>query len=230
MSQYNLVHGILRRIPPTPKTLKQILDLQTEMNRRCTWSHERLSLAPVREPQRSLSFPFLRLGAMKPGPAFAFEPQDTSRPPLDACAFGTTKVRDLWSAHLVAAFLRTVSAKYPDLVFELRDESGFVLTGATWIRAGKVERQREWLNKERERALEVTGDPNAAVPFIVAESQALQGKFFEEGSVSEFAEVPEVQELDLGWNDLESLSLADLADMVVARVANATAPAVAQLR
>src|SRR4051812_17706030 len=49
MSNYNLSYGISKRTPASPKVLKEILDAQAAVNRTCTWTHERLSLAAPRE-------------------------------------------------------------------------------------------------------------------------------------------------------------------------------------
>jgi hypothetical protein len=106
------------------------------------------------------------------------------------------------------------------LLFELRDDGGFVLPGAVWIQGGKVELNRDWLNRERERALEATGSPEAASFYVWAESQALGGRFFEEGNVFDHAEVPEIRQLNASWDQLESSSLEEVADIVVKRAMN----------
>lgn len=166
------------RPPPSPKTLKAITDVQAELNRRCTWTHERLSLAPARQPAPApFAFPLFHIVPSRP--AFAPGVRQADAPDAsrieDAFAFGSTKVRDnLWNAHVVVAFLKYVSLAHPDLLLELRDDGGFVLPGAVWIQNGKVDLQRDWLNRERARALEMTGDPNAAAPFVWAEVEALQ--------------------------------------------------------
>ena len=129
---------------------------------------------------------------------------------------GSTRVRDnLWNAHLVVAFLKYISRKHPTLLFELRDDGGFVIPGSVWIRGGAVEVNREFLNVERARALEVTGDPQAAAPYVWAELQALGGSFFAEAQVDDFGNLPEVRELDATWDQLENVSAEDLASLVV---------------
>jgi hypothetical protein len=230
MSNYHLSYAISKRTPPSPKVLKAILDVQAELNRRCTWTHERLSLAPERFAERaSFTFPFVRLA---PKPALAAfrdtELQVSGARIQDAVASGSTKVRDnLWNAHLVVAFLRRVSEAHPELLLELRDEGGFVLPGAVWIRSGKVELQRDWLNRERERVLEMTADPQAAAPFVYAEAEALQGHFFQEAAASDYAEVPEIQGLDSRWDELQSMTLGEAAEVVVTRVTTPAAPVIA---
>ncbi len=144
----------------------------------------------------------------------------------EAFASGSTRVRDnLWNAHLVAAFLRHVSAENPELLLELRDDGGFVLPGAVWIKNGKVELQRDWLNRERERALEKFGDPEAAGPFVWAEHQALEGRFFLDGPASDYTEVPEIRELEASWEQLASMSIGDVAELVVDRTTSSAVPA-----
>ncbi len=227
MPNYNLVYAISKRTPPTPKTLKSILDAQAELNRRCTWTHERLSLAPERQAIRApFALPFTRIIPSSPLPAAYGERRimaDLTAKIPEACAAGSTKVRDnLWNAHLVVAFLRSVSADHPELLLELRDDGGFVLPGAVWIHGGKVELQRQWLNAERERVLERTGDPQAAAPFLWAESEALEGRFFQEAEASECSEVREIQEVGLTWEQLQVMSLQEVAELVVDRVTTPT--------
>ncbi|MDQ7814213.1 MAG: hypothetical protein RDU25_00180 [Patescibacteria group bacterium] len=223
MPNYHLHYAISKRTPPSPKAWKAIADVQTEMNRRFTWSHERLALALERQPARpGLAFPFVQLTPQKPelpsdifmridgGPAMRF---------TDSAASGSTRVRDsLWNAHLATAFLRRVSAAHPELLFELRDEGGFVLPGSVWIRDGKVGTNREWLNRERERALELSGDPQAAAPFVWAECEALRGRFFQDTVASDYAEVPEMQDLGLDYDELGGMSLEEAALRAVERL------------
>lgn len=222
MPIHHLVYAISNKgTPPSPKVVRQVLDVQTELNRRCTWNHERLALAPERGADRvPFGLPIVRFASLYRG-SFGRAGSDgfaSGAPRIpDAAAAGSTKVSDLWNAHLVVAFLRHVSREHPELHLELRNESGFVLGGAVTLRAGKVELSREWLNRERERVLEVTGDMNAAAPFVWAEAEALQGRFFLDEPVSSHAEVTEIGDL-LNWDDLERLSLADAADIVVDRV------------
>ncbi len=224
---YHLHYAISKRTLPSPKVWKAIVDVQAELNRRLSWTHEGLNLAPVRQPDRGpFAFPFVQIGPPKqvqPDARILQVQAPQAARIEDAYAAGSTKVRDsLWNAHLVVAWLRHISACHPELLLELRDEGGFVLPGAVWIRGGKVELQRDWLNRERERVLEISGDPNSAAPFVWAEAEALQGRFFIDGPVSDWSEVPEVQELGLTWDEQQSLSIGDAADMVVARVATST--------
>lgn len=220
MSNFTLNYSISKRTPASPKALKEILDVQAAVNRACTWTHERLSLAAPRQAGRAtvLSLPFMRFGFV---PAHDSPSSDgfgapPRTPSADAFAEGSTRVRDnLWNAHLVVAFLKHVSRMHPAVLFELRDEGGFVIPGSVWIRGGKVEANRDYLNRERARALELTGDPQAAAPFVWAELQSLGGAFFMDAPVSDYTEVREVRELDASWDQLESLSLADIAEHVV---------------
>ena len=224
MSNYHLQYAISERTPPSPKALRAILDAQADVNDRLTWTHERLSLAPRRDaPRPVFSFPYVRFAPVRTVPLHGpgAERGTATLAPAGAHAAGSTRVRDnLWNAHLIAAFLRTVSARHPELLFELRDDGGFVLPGAVWIQGGKVELNRDWLNRERERALEATGSPEAASFYVWAESQALGGRFFEEGNVFDHAEVPEIRQLNASWDQLESSSLEEVADIVVKRAMN----------
>ncbi|MBI5536580.1 MAG: hypothetical protein HY898_27920 [Deltaproteobacteria bacterium] len=193
------------------------------MNRHIHWTHEPLALALERQPDRNaFPFPLIRIGPPKqvaPDSRFAQVDAGPVARIDNAYASGSTKVRDnLWNAHLVVAFLRCISERHPELLLELRDEGGFVLPGAVWIRGGKVELQRDWLNRERERVLESTGDPNAAAPFLWAEAEALQGRFFVDTAASDYAEVPEIRELEASWDELQSMSLGQAADMVAKAV------------
>ncbi len=102
-----------------------------------------------------------------------------------------------------------------------------MLPGAVWLRGGRVELQREWLNASRERVLEMTADPQAAAPFVWAEAEALQGHFFQEAMASDYAEVPEIQELSSRWDELQSMRLEDAAELVVNRVTSSGVPVLA---
>ena len=224
MPIHNLTYSISKRTPASPKAVKEILDAQTAINRACTWTHERLAFAPPREQGRAV-FPlqFARFGlASGNPPALAGFGASSPVPPADVFMHGATRVRDnLWNAHLVAAFLKHISRKHPTLLFELRDDGGFVIPGSVWIRGGAVEVNRDFLNTERGRALEVTGDPQAAAPYVWAELQALGGSFFAEAQADDFGNLPEVRELDASWDQLENVTVEDLASLVVD---NATKP------
>jgi hypothetical protein len=218
MSNHNLTYSISKRTPAPPKAVKEILDAQAAVNRACTWTHERLAFAPPREQGRA-AFPlqFARFGlASGTPPAMDGFGAHTPAPSADVFMHGSTRVRDnLWNAHLVVAFLKHISRKLPTLLFELRDDGGFVIPGSVWIRGGAVEVNREFLNVERGRALEITGDPQAAAPYVWAELQALGGSFFAEATAEDFENLPEVRELDATWAQLENVSLEDLASLVV---------------
>ena len=230
MANYHLFYAISKRTPPSPRVWKAIQDVQADLNRRCSWVHERLSLATSRPaPRMPLLFPFFQLTPSPSMFAGAGEREGgaavSPRIP-EAFASGSTRVRDnLWNAHLVVAFLRRVSAEHPELLFELHDDGGFVQAGAVWIQNGKVKLQREWLNRERERVLERFGDPEAAAPFVWAEHEALEGRFFLEAPASDYAEVAEIQELDASWEQLRAMSTSDAADLVVERATSSAVPA-----
>jgi len=230
MSNHNLTYSISKRTPASSKVLKDILDAQAAVNRACTWTHERLAFAPPREQGHAV-FP---LQLMRFGLASGNQPASDgfgaapSVPPADVFMHGSTRVRDnLWNAHLVAAFLKHVSRRHPTLLFELRDDGGFVLPGSVWIRGGAVEANREFLNRERTRALEVTGDPQAAAPYVWAELQGLGGSFFADAQVNEFGNLPEVRELDASWDQLENVNLEDLASLVVEHATTEVVPVAA---
>ena len=216
----HLNYSISKRTPASPKALKEILDAQAAVNRACTWTHERLAFAQPRDSGRA-AFPlqFVRFGfASGTQPASDGFGAAPSAPPADAFMHGATRVRDnIWNAHLVAAFLKHMSRKHPTLLFEIRDDGGFVIPGSVLIRGGVVEANREFLNRERARALEVTGDPQAAAPYVWAELQGLGGSFFAEAPVDELESLPEVRELDASLDQLESVSMEDLASLVVER-------------
>jgi hypothetical protein len=231
MGNFNLIYGISKRTPASGKVLKEILEVQAAVNDACAWSHERLALVAPREPGRAtLTLPFTRFGftsapmTLQPD-SLAAGPSGSSE---NAFVQGSTRVRDsLWNAHLVAAFLKHVSRMHPGLLFELRDEGGFVVTGSVWIRGGNVETNREFLNRERARALEVTGDLQAAVPYVHAELQGLTGNFFLDAMLSEHGAVPELRDLETRWQELEDMSLSDAAQLVVEHATKATAPVMA---
>jgi len=230
MNNHNLTYSISKRTPASPKALKEILDAQAAVNRACTWSHERLAFAPPRDAGCAV-FPLqlMRFG-LAPGtpPAMDGFGAAPSAPPADVYMHGSTRVRDnLWNAHLVVAFLKQISRKHPTLLFELRDDGGFVIPGSVWIRGGAVEANREFLNRERTRALEVTGDPQAALPYVWAELQGLGGSFFADAPVDEFGNLPEVRELDASWDQLENVSVEELASLVVEHATTSEAVPVA---
>lgn len=231
MSNFNLIYGISKRTPASSKVLKEILDAQTAVNSACAWSHERLALVAPRETGRAvLTLPFTRFGFMSAPMTLHSDGLAAGQPGASENAYvqGSTRVRDsLWNAHLVAAFLRHVSRMHPGLLFELRDEGGFVVPGAVWIRGGNVEANREFLNRERVRALEVTGDPQAAAPYVWAELQGLAGNHFLDASLSEYGAVPELRELGARWQELEAMSLSDAAQLVVEHATKAAVPVAA---
>jgi len=220
----HLHYAITKRTPPSPKAWRTIADVQKELNRRLTWSYDRLSLE--RRANRNISglgFPFVSMwrpsGASAPS-AVRERREEGYVPFTDALAAGSTRIRDnLWNGHLVVAFLKFVSSRHPELEFELKDDGGFVLPGAVRIRNGDVEPNHEWLNRGRARALETTGDLESALPFLWAEAEALDGRYFAESTSADYAEVPEVKELDMDWEQLTSVPLSDLATHVVERVA-----------
>jgi len=213
---YSLTYSISRKTPPSAKALKEILSAQGAVNAACSWSHERLSLAAPQEARPVLTFPFTRFGFASGPMTLHADGLVPREPAADAFAQGTTRVRNnAWNAHVVAAFWRTVSRLHPQLLIELRDEGGFVIPGSVWIRGGNVEVNRAYLNQERARALELTGDPRAAEPYVLAELHGLAGHFFADGPVVEYAEVPEIQNLDLNWQELEAMSISDVAQRFV---------------
>lgn len=141
---------------------------------------------------------------------------------------GSTRVRDnVWNAHLVVAFIKYVSKMHPGLLFELKDEGGFVVPGSVWIRGGNVEANREALNRERVRALEATGDPQSAMGVLWAEVQTLQGNYFLDAPISDYGIVPELRDLEARWQELEAMSLSDAASAVVEHATKSAAPAMA---
>ncbi len=230
MSNFNLTYGISKRTPASGKVLKEILDVQASVNNACAWTHERLSLVAPRESGRTtITLPFTRFG-------YASGPMTVHPESLVAGASGSsenfiqgsTRVRDsVWNAHIVAAFLKHVSRMHPGLLFELRDEGGFVTTGSVWIRGGNVEANREFLNRERARALEVTGDPQAASAYVWAELQGLAGNYFLDTTLSEHGPVPELRDLGARWQELEAMSLSDAASLVVEHATKAATPVMA---
>jgi hypothetical protein len=230
MGNFNLIYSISKRTPASPKVLKQILDAQAAVNAACVWTHERLGLVSPREGRTVFTIPFTRFG-LASGP-MTLQPDGLvsgqSGASEDVFIQGSTRVRsDAWNAHLVVAFMRHVSRMHPGLLFELRDEGGFVIPGSVLIRGGNVEVNREFLNRERARALEVTGDPQAATPYIFAEVQGLSGNFFLDASLAEYGEVPEIRNLGTRWQELEAMSLSDAAQLVVEHATKAAVPAVA---
>jgi len=230
MSNHNLTYSISKRTPASPKAVKEILEAQAAVNRACTWAHERLAFVPPRDAGRAV-FPLqlarFGLASGNPPALDGFGAHPPARP-AEAFMYGSTRVRDnLWNAHLVVAFLKHMSRKHPTLLFDLRDDGGFVIPGSVWIRAGAVEVNREFLNAERGRALEVTGDPQAAAPYVWAELQALGGSFFAEAQADDFGHLPEVRELDASWDQLENVSVEELASLVVEHATTSEAVPVA---
>ena len=71
------------------------------------------------------------------------------------------------------------------------------------------------------------GDPQAAVPYVWAELQALGGSFFAEAEMDDFGNVPEVRELGATWDQLESMSIEDLASLVVDHATSEAVPVAA---
>jgi hypothetical protein len=223
MPSFTLHYAISRRTPPSERVLKSILNMQLEANERITWQNERLSLTPERPSMRpSLGFSF---GRFAPAVTVPFpDTRDGARPIVDGCVTGSTNVRQsIWNAHLVTSFLKLMSARNPELLFELRDDGGFVLPGAVWLKAGKPELNRAWLDEQRGRALSATGEIDAAIPFLWAEHQALEGNFFRDGDAPDLLDDSEVADLNVPWERLQSTRVGELADAAIASACSADA-------
>jgi hypothetical protein len=211
----NLVYAITRRTPVSQKTLKWAMRAQSLLNERSAFPQDHLNLVPLggATERPALNFPFLRIAPMKIGPYSAPEPfNDTSAGSNpNAVAAGTTKCRDLWSAHVVVAFLRVLSEQNPEIVIELTDETGqFVIPMSVFIRAGRFEINRTFLNAQRERALETSGDPQTGTGFLWAESRALNGEYLTDVAVADYMEVPEFV-FDMNLEDHRGATVGELA-------------------
>lgn len=229
---YSLQYAILRKTPVSQKALKWILQAQTHLNAKVSWSHDRLNLtSPTGAPERpAITFPFVRIAPNRIGPysvtdQFGENPLGQSVP--NAMASGSSKVRDIWSAHVIAAFLRHVSEKF-DLSIELSDGcGGFIIPVGVRIQSGRFEINRDLLNRERERMLEATADPQSAAPFLWAEARALQGEFLADMPMSEYAEVSELRELEWDEDSYIGATVGQVADSYVGRVLAEVAPVTA---
>jgi hypothetical protein len=204
----------IRKSAVHPKVLKWILDAQTRLNQRTSWSFEPLNLVPSQSsPERpGLGFPFVRVAPLRVGPYVVEDSTATTslnRNP-NAVASGSTKTRSLWEAHLVAAFLRTVSEKFPEIAINLHDDTAqFVLAGSVTMRAGKLSLDDGWLHTEQSRILEMTGDPQSVSALIWAEAQALHDGVYLADMPASDTHVPELVALDL--DDCQGASVGDLA-------------------
>ena len=193
----NLVYAITRRTPVSQKALKWALRAQSLLNEKSVIPMDRLNLAPIggATERPVVGFPFVRVAPLRVGPYAAPDPfgdSQTVQSP-NAVASGSTKCRDLWSAHVIASYLRVLSEQHPEIVVELRDDTGqFLIPMSAYIRSGRFEINREFLNAQRERALETTGDPQAGAPFLWAESRALNGEFLADMPLADYTEVPPV--------------------------------------
>jgi hypothetical protein len=221
---FSLMYAISRRTMLSQKALKWILQAQTHLNDKVTWSHDRINLSPLAPVSERpvLTFPFVRIAPTRIGPYTAPEPfgdGSGGQAMPNAVATGTTKVRSLWLAHVVAAFLRQVSAKFPEVTLELSDNcGGFVIPVGVRIQAGRFEINRDLLNRERERVLEATADPQAAAPFLWAESRALQGEFLADMLMSEYQEVTELSEIEWDDESYAGATVGEVANAYVGRV------------
>lgn len=216
MPNYHLSYAISKRTPPNRKILKAILDAQAEMNRRFQWSLERLTLAPVVAARRAGATMSTRQAkaAYRIFPLRdAFEPLD----PAQSSVYGSTGVGEsLWNAYLVAAFLRRISAAYPALRLELREENGFLLSVAVSLCAGQVVPHRAWLKHIDRRLHAFSDDPTMADAYIWGRDEALQGRLFVYGAASDYIEVEEVREvLRKNGHAIETTSLEDAAAVAV---------------
>ncbi len=211
----NLVYAITRRTPVSQKALKWALRAQSLLNEKSAFPLDHLNLAPVGGAleRPAMNFPFVRIAPMRIGPYSVSESTGdghTVQSP-NAAAVGSTKCRDLWSAHVIASYLRVLSEQHPDITVELRDESGqFVIPMSVFIRAGRFELNREFLNAQRERALEASGDPQAGAPFLWAETRALNGEFLTDLPIADYTEVPEIV-LDMDAEDTMGATLGETA-------------------
>jgi hypothetical protein len=211
----NLFYAITRRTPVSQKVLKWALRAQSLLNEKLVSCQDHLNLAPIggamdRPP---VSFPFVRVAPMRIGPYSVPESLGDSQavPTPNAVAAGTTKCRDPWACHIVAAYLRVLSETHPEVTVELRDETGqFVIPMSVFLKAGRFELNREFLNAQRERALETSGDPQAGAAFLWAETRALNGEYLTDMPFAEYMEVPEVV-LDMDMQDMKGAMLSELA-------------------
>jgi hypothetical protein len=213
-----LHYAISKRTPPSEKVLKNILHMQDQAIQILRWHNEGLSFAPDRLTARpTLGFSFAPFSRFAPAATIPFpETREAPRPVVDGCVTGSTNVRQsLWNAHFVASFLRLVSARFPELLLELRDDGAFVLPGAVWIKGGKAELNRAWLDEQRARAL-ASGEIQAAIPFLWAEQQAVEGNFFRDGDATDILEEGDIAALNVSWDQLRSASASELADAAIA--------------
>jgi hypothetical protein len=224
----NLSYAI-RKSPVHPKALKWILQAQSQMNDKATWSHEHLNLAPAASATErpGLGFPFVRIAPLRIGPYAVDEPVSTTsqvRTP-NAIASGSTKTPSLWDCHLVASFLQQASEKFPEIVFELRDDTAqFVIGGAVTIQAGKLSLEGAWLRSEQERILEVTGDPQAVTGLIWAQAKALHDGVYLTDMPAADADVRELIHLDLDLDDYHGATVGELAAHFVRNILSEVVP------
>ena len=224
----NLVYAITRRTPVSQKVLKWAMRAQSLLNEKSAFPQDHLNLAPIGGAMErpAVSFPFVRVAPMRIGPYSVSESFGDSQavPGPNAVATGSTKCRDLWSAHVVASYLRVLSEQHPDIVVELRDDTGqFVIPMSVFIRAGRFETNRELLNAQRERALETAGDPQAGAPFLWAETRALNGEFLTDVPVADYMEVPEIV-LDMDAENHVGATVGELALHFVRNVISEVEP------
>lgn len=220
----------IRKTSVHPKILKWILQAQAQLNDRASWSHERLNLVPTSNPtdRPSVGFPFVRIAPLRVGPYVVDESTSNNAQARNsnAVAVGVTKTRSLWECHLVAAFLQQASEKFPDLVFELRDDTAqFVLAGTLAVRAGKLSLDDSWLRAEQERILEMTGDPQAVSALIWAQAQALHDGVYLADMPASDADLRELVNLDL--DDYRGATVGELAAQFVRSTISEVVPVAA---
>lgn len=203
----------LRRTPSAQRALRSILDSQKVFNDRIQWAGDRLNLTPTQpDPSRGpLGFPFVRMGDGRQNSFSRLDSEPSEDRIPDAIAAGKNRLHRVWDAHLLVAFWRWMSEVH-SVCLELRSESGFIRPGAVLLQDGNAELQRDWLNRRRQQVLEITGNVEAAAPYLFAEAEALQGRFLVEGESGDY---PADVANHMDWQQLESRPMSDVALDVV---------------
>lgn len=214
----------IRTAPVPDDVLPWILRAQTRMNDAIEWSNDELNFALVdgKTVRDTQSFPFVYTARGELDEVTAqtlLENGDHGRIPR-ATAVGETEVRTLWDFHLIAAFLRVASERFPEILFSLSDESCLLLpVGAIRIQSGKMSPYTNWLCSEYEFIVNMSSDEEEGV----VERACAQLKALKDGQCT--TDMPaahgvlrQMNEIGLDERDYQGLSVGEVALKYVRRL------------
>ncbi len=214
----NLNYAI-RTTPVSPEVMQWIHQATARMAAAASWPNDYLRFTPVdgncvRESQ---VFPFTH--AVRPAGDTADldvnRENNTDERIPDATVIGATTVQTLWDFHLVVAFLRVASEKFPELLFSLSDNTlQLCPVGAVRLQAGTFAPFTDWICSEREQFVLMAGHDKVIVEAVWAEPNELQGSCFTDMPAGQGAREWMVEQ-GLDIKDYQEGSVGEVAERFV---------------